>query len=267
MASAPPFSCRSFVSWTVRRTTGAAPWPVQDGRVAIRPALARTTRPPSAAHRRGRAAAAGHRPRQTHHGLSPLAPGVQFAPVRVDRAERVVPVPPDGQALVLLPPLHRTHVAVEVGGDLLPRIQPILGRWLNGRARVGWALGEVRHATPPSNAIVALCRLRGSRGHRDSGQRVSGSSTQGCCAWPRRDYESPKRSNSCAQGWCLASCWWPRSAWPSRPPASPPSLRWGPGHGDAPERDGVRHRGRRWCLHRWRGRRDGVDRPLLGISS
>src|SRR3954464_12197412 len=37
-------------------------------------------------------------------------------------------VPVDGHPLPLLPALDGGHVAVKVGGDFLPRIQPVLGR-------------------------------------------------------------------------------------------------------------------------------------------
>src|SRR5258707_12378524 len=50
-------------------------------------------------------------------------------------------VPVNRHPLPLLPSLHRRHVAVQVGRDLLPRVQPVLGQ-LRGWRCVGESLAH-----------------------------------------------------------------------------------------------------------------------------
>ena len=45
----------------------------------------------------------------------------------MDRGQAAAGIPVDRQSLTLLPPLHGSHVALQVGGDLLPRFQPVVG--------------------------------------------------------------------------------------------------------------------------------------------
>ena len=65
-------------------------------------------------------------------------PCIQLCPGSVNRPHPVMQVPVNGHLLPLFPPLDRRHVAVEVCGDFLPRIQPVF-RWTHRwrRAR-GW---------------------------------------------------------------------------------------------------------------------------------
>jgi hypothetical protein len=57
-------------------------------------------------------------------GTASVKPGIQLARVRVDRAERAVPMAMDRQGFQPLPASHRRHVPVEVGGNLLLGIEP-----------------------------------------------------------------------------------------------------------------------------------------------
>ena len=52
-------------------------------------------------------------------------PGVQLRLERVDGADSVVQMAMDGHALPLFPALDGCHVAIEVGRDFLPRVEPV----------------------------------------------------------------------------------------------------------------------------------------------
>jgi hypothetical protein len=52
-------------------------------------------------------------------------PCVQLRARSVDRAQSVVDVPMNGHGLAFFPALNGGHVAVEVGRNLLPRIQAV----------------------------------------------------------------------------------------------------------------------------------------------
>ena len=63
---------------------------------------------------------------------SAFRPGVDFRPERVDRPHLVVKVTVDRQPFPLLPALHRGDVALQVRGDLLPRVEPVRRRVFGG---------------------------------------------------------------------------------------------------------------------------------------
>ena len=54
-----------------------------------------------------------------------LHPGIEFRTERVNRSHPVMQVPVNRHSLPLLPALDCGHVAIEVGRDFLPRIQPV----------------------------------------------------------------------------------------------------------------------------------------------
>jgi len=65
--------------------------------------------------------------------ISAAHPRVQLRLGSVDRAYLVMQVPVDRHSLALLPALDRGHIALEVGRDLLPRIQPVFRQRLGRR--------------------------------------------------------------------------------------------------------------------------------------
>jgi hypothetical protein len=51
----------------------------------------------------------------------------------------------DGEIFALFPTLHRTDIPVQMGGNLLPRVENVcLGRIAGVRQRVGMAAGNER---------------------------------------------------------------------------------------------------------------------------
>ena len=58
---------------------------------------------------------------------APARPRVQFRSESVNRAELVVEVAMDRHRLALLPPLDGGDVTLQICGDFLPRIQPVMG--------------------------------------------------------------------------------------------------------------------------------------------
>ncbi len=80
------------------------------------------------------------------HGTGTPAsrPRVELRPRRIDGAQLVVEMPVDRHPLALLPTLDRTDVALEVRGDVLPRIEPVVGRLPWGRYCGIW-FGRIGH--------------------------------------------------------------------------------------------------------------------------
>ena len=64
--------------------------------------------------------------RCVHTHATILPPVIQLGLVRVHTSRLAVEVAMDRQALFALPTGHRPHTAIEVCGDLLPGIQPII---------------------------------------------------------------------------------------------------------------------------------------------
>ena len=91
--------------------------------------------------------------------FEPGTPRVLFEAPVGNALRNVYVVSPDGQALALLPSLHGPDVPPEVDGDLLPGVEPPLGRRLG--ARFGRVEGEVSHGERPSAAHCRTLPLAG----------------------------------------------------------------------------------------------------------
>jgi hypothetical protein len=67
------------------------------------------------------------------HGTPALPPGIDLGLVSMDRSALPVSMAVDRQAFVFLPQLNRPNFTLQIRGNVLPGIQPVLGlnigRW------------------------------------------------------------------------------------------------------------------------------------------
>src|SRR5882724_2349300 len=88
-------------------------------------------------------------------------------------------VPVNGHPLPLLPALDRSHVAVEVCRDFLPRIQPVFGRSVKRRCPKGWLFHHSpkemvpAHPEPGPNCSVPTPEWHGKTPHSTAIQGLS----------------------------------------------------------------------------------------------
>ena len=98
-----------------------------------------------------------------------FTPGIELRLVGVDRTEFLVRLPVNREALLLFPASHRTHAAIQVDGDLLPRLEATLGHRALMKRRMSFghrpSATEFRRCyfSIPRSACVAIAGQSGPR--------------------------------------------------------------------------------------------------------
>ncbi len=93
-----------------------------------------------------------------------VPPSVQLRLVGVNGAQLLVDVTVNGEPLPLLPPLDGADVALQVGSDLLPGVQPLAG-WRLRRFRPLTAL-QITPPSPKRGKVIVRRWFRASKGPR-----------------------------------------------------------------------------------------------------
>lgn len=143
------------------------------GRVGVYPGRRRRTHPDPKSDGTGRHDRARRRPGKPsvpgsrgcrRRGFEQLgsprfAPGIEFMADGVDRSAFLVQVPMHRQLFGSLPPLHGPDIALEIGGDFLPRFEAV-GRLHSGSTRVYTSAAGLRSGREPTPGSATRALMR-----------------------------------------------------------------------------------------------------------